>query len=178
MQPLVDRAAAVLRRQSVPVLPLRELARLVGQSGMAVSETVLLRAMAAEPERFRTVQPWRALPGVEPDPRARARLQAPARPSARPSPARARAPQPSPFPGRSAGEGEIWVLPGAPPERGDPPGVERAALRRLRATLVGLGWALDATSARDLARWAGMVLEGERFRGTLPLDQRAHVSEG
>jgi hypothetical protein len=69
--------------------------------------------------------------------------------------------------------GEVWILPGQGPGRTHPLHEERVLLRRLRATLVGLGWEVDRASARDLSRWAGMVLEGERFRRALSPDQRA-----
>jgi hypothetical protein len=61
MQPLVDRAAAVMDRLGNAAVPLAELVRLLREGGIAVSEPVLQRSLAAEPERFRLLEPWRAL---------------------------------------------------------------------------------------------------------------------
>ena len=61
MQPLVDRAAAVIDRLGTSAVPLAELVRLLREGGVAVSEPVLQRSLAAEPGRFRLIEPWRAL---------------------------------------------------------------------------------------------------------------------
>src|SRR5262245_43410412 len=61
MQPLVERAAAVLNRVGSAAVPLADLVRLLRDDGVAVSDSVLTRALNAEPGRFRVIEPWRAL---------------------------------------------------------------------------------------------------------------------
>lgn len=161
MVSLIERAALVLSRQSVAALPLAELVRLLAESGAPASRSVLLRALVAEPERFRVLKPLgvlaRAESGVG---------------GARGTPGRGVvADERACWRGPVRDAEEVWVLSG--PRAASRTAEERAVLRRLRATLVGLGWAVDATSARDLSRWAGMVLEGERLRRALSPDQRA-----
>jgi len=137
VQAPADRVTTIFRRLSMAAVPLPELAKLLGEEGFPVSEAVLLRSLAAEPERFRVLEPWRTLgrPCIE---------------------------------GSSPWDGHTWILPApaaAPREFADP---ERPALRRLRSTLIRLGWQLDRTCATDVARWLGMILEAERFRAELP----------
>jgi hypothetical protein len=139
MQPLAERAAAVVRRLSGPAVPLPELVRLLRESGIPVSGSVLLRALAAEPERFRVLEPCRAL-------RRAGRLDAP------------------------SWDALTWVVPAAAPEPRDPPDPQRPALRKLRTSLVRLGWQVDPHSSTDVARWFGMVLEAARFRAALQMD--------
>lgn len=161
MQPLAERAALVLQRLGAPAVPLPELARLLQGSGVVVSETVLLRALAAEPERFRVLDPWRAVPKLSGwDRRSRVSVA----------------------PG-AGGEGEAhwlartWVLAtGRPEPRGAEP--QQPALLRLRSTLVGLGRQVDPTCSTDVARWLAMVFEADRFRGVLVRDERRPTREG
>ena len=63
MLPLADRAAAVMKRLGRSVAPLPELTRALRENGVAVSEPVLLASLKAAPERFRVIEPWRALKG-------------------------------------------------------------------------------------------------------------------
>jgi hypothetical protein len=63
MLPLADSAAAVVNRIGRPVVSLPELTRLMRESGLSVSEAVLLRSLRAEPDRFRVIEPWRVLHG-------------------------------------------------------------------------------------------------------------------
>ena len=160
MVSLIERAALVLSRQSVAALPLAELVRLLAESGAPASRSVLLRALVAEPERFRVLKPLGVLARAESGVGGRGA-------HGRGVVADERACWRQPV--REAEE--VWILSG--PRAASRTAGERAVLRRLRATLVGLGWAVDATSARDLSRWAGMVLEGERLRRALSPDQRA-----
>lgn len=59
METLADRAARALARHPAPALPLDELLRQVRSGGAAVGPDVLLRALAARPDRFRLLDPWR-----------------------------------------------------------------------------------------------------------------------
>ena len=61
MQPLVERAAAVMNRMGRSAVPLAELVERLRDNGFSVSEAVLTRSLSAEPERFRLIEPWRAL---------------------------------------------------------------------------------------------------------------------
>ena len=61
MQPPVERAAALMTRLGRAAVPLDELVRLLREEGLALSEPVLLRSLAAESARFRLIEPWRAL---------------------------------------------------------------------------------------------------------------------
>jgi hypothetical protein len=141
MQPLVERAAVVVRRLDRAAVPLPELTRLLREGGTVVSEGVLLRSLVAEPERFRVLEPWRALRRFGES-------------------------------GETAWGRSAWVVPGPRPTPPDPLERQRPALRRLSATVAGLGWALDPTSSTDVARWFGMVLEAERFRSAVPAEGR------
>jgi hypothetical protein len=143
MQPLVDRAAAVVNRIGRSAVPTGEVVRLLRESGVAVSESVLLRSLNADPERFRVIEPWRALRGAH-------ALGAPA-------------------------GGTTWIVPARSAARDAGVSPRRPALERLHATLLALGWRLDRSSATDVARWFGMVLEAERLSDRLPPEQRASV---
>ena len=162
MLQVLERASAALQRQSVAALSIGELTRHVRESGTPISQTVLLRALAAEPDRFRVLRPWRTLT-------RRGRTAVERNGGIRRSGEDVTSEQYA----MGWDTEEAWILPfvGPGPDRSSP--TERKALRRLRSSLVGLGWALDATSSRDLSRWAGMVLEGETLRRTLTQDQRA-----
>jgi hypothetical protein len=59
MQTLADRAAETLARHPAPALPLDELVHQVRDGGAAVGPDVLLRALAARPDLFRVLDPWR-----------------------------------------------------------------------------------------------------------------------
>ena len=61
MQPLVERAASVMNRLGRSAVPLAELVERLRDNGFSVSEAVLMRSLSAEPERFRLIEPWRAL---------------------------------------------------------------------------------------------------------------------
>ena len=61
MQPLTERVTLLLQRFDGPAVPLPELVRLLRENGVAVSEPVLLRSLAAEPEHFRVLEPGRCL---------------------------------------------------------------------------------------------------------------------
>ena len=165
MQSLVERAAAVLRRQTVPRLPLRELLRLLRDSGVVVSEPVLIRALSGAPDRFRLVEPWRALAR-----RRGSRRAPPFTGRVREGPAGGRAEERN---GELPWEEDLWVLPSLAREPADAPSGERVALGRMRSSLVGLGWSVDATSSRDLSRWVALVREAESFRSRLSPDVRA-----
>lgn len=163
MLPLADRADAAVRRLGRPAVPLPELALALREQGSPVSESVLLRSLQAEPERFRLIQPWRALARGSRDPeeaqgvRARGATEAPSGAWTAAAGAWASAP---------------WVV--AAPEDGGarraeaaapiPPSPQRDALARMGRSLAGLGWGVDDGSATDVARWLGMVVEAERFR--------------
>jgi hypothetical protein len=140
MLSLAERAAILVHRSSLAAAPVPELVARLREAGVPVSEGVLMRSLAAEPERFRVLEPWRAILGG----------------------------------GRGSAPWEraAWVVPCC----GDAPGAcesERPALRRLRASVTGLGWQVDAASSADVARWLGMVLEWERFRERLTPEARA-----
>ena len=136
MHSLAERVSLLLERLDGPAVPLPELVRLLRESGVAVSEPVLIRSLTAEPERFRVLHPGRCL---------------------RASPSRAQLPWAQ----------WSWVVPPVQASPGAP-----AALRRMRAGLVRLGWQVDASSVTDLARWFGMVMEAERLRARLPVPVR------
>jgi hypothetical protein len=128
MQSLADRAAQILTRLGQPALSLGELARMIRESGAQVSETVLVRSLLAEPDRFRVIEPWRSVG------RTQSEAQDPPTPT-------------------------TWIVAAAGGES-----AARPALRRLSASVLQLGWRVDAASAPDTARWFAMVLETERFR--------------
>lgn len=113
-------------------------------------EHVLLRALMAEPRRFRIVDPWRGpwtLLGVRRH-AGRPRLQAALR---RRTPGFVDGPR-------------VVPRPGAPAFSGGP---ADAAVDRIRRTLIHLGWRVDDHSPTDLARWHRLVLEGQRLRSRL-----------
>lgn len=148
MEPLADRAARAAHRHPAAALPLGELARLVQESGTRVSHHVLLRALAADPERFRIVDPWRG---------PWARLAAD-----RGASRRRRRPNPT-IP-------DLVDGPRVVPRSGSvawSPGAAGPAVTRLRQSLIRLGWKVDDASPVDLARWYRLVLEGRRVHGRL-----------
>lgn len=144
MDALADRAARAAHRHPAAALPVPELARLVQESGARVSDEVLLRALLADPARFRIVDPWRG-------PWSRLR-----RGDVR---------------GRRRGRPHDLVDgPRVVPESGGSswtPGPAAPALARMRQTLIRLGWTVDDASPTDLARWHRLVLEGYRVRNRL-----------
>lgn len=150
MDPLADRADRAARHHPAAALPVRELARLVQDSGTRVPEHVLLRALLSEPRRFRIVDPWKG-PWTRLGVRrhaGRPRLQAALRRS---------------MPGLVDGP-RVVPRPGAPTCAGGP---AAAAADRMRRTLIHLGWRVDDHSPTDLARWHRLVLEGQRLGGRL-----------
>lgn len=150
MDALVDRAARAAHRHPAAALPLGELARLVQKSGARISDDVLLRALAADPARFRIVDPWRG-------PWCRLR-------TARRTGRRHRSGPPERTI-RDLMDGPR-VVPGAGTTAWSP-GPAGPALGRMRQTLIRLGWRVDDASPVDLARWHRLVLEGRRVRGRL-----------
>ena len=153
MQPLAERVDVVLKRLGGPAVQLSELARLMVESGVAVSETVLARTLAAEPARFRVLRPERAL-GARP-PHNGSRLS---------SGARAHLPERGgPTVPATAWTAQTWVLPADAPE-GPAQGPRRRSLRCLTASLLRLGWSIDPESRRDVAHWFALVVEAERLR--------------
>lgn len=172
MLPLIDRAAALLHRLGRSAVPVAELVRMLREGGAAVSEPVLLRALAAEPERFRLVEPARALRGIAEGAAGGAargaRFGAVARPAAGD-----RSTSDDGARTIAAWAASTWVVAASPLPRPELPEAQRPALRRLAATVGRLGWCLDTTSASDVARWFGMLVEEERFRRGLAPATRA-----
>jgi hypothetical protein len=150
MDALVDRATRAASRHPSPALRVPELARMVQGSGARVPDAVLLRALLAEPGRFRLIDPWRGpwstlledRRGGWPD-------------HAFPNPGRPRTLVDGPRLVPEAGETH-WT-----------PGPGSAALDRMRRTMIRLGWRIDDASHVDLARWHRLVLESTRVRRKL-----------
>ena len=152
MDALVERAARAAGRHPAPALRLRELATLVQESGASVSDTVLLRALAADPGRFRLVDPWKG---------PWCRLRGLRRGGAGPLGGAGRLPSHPP---------ELVDGPRVVPAPGGTawtPGPAGAAVTRLRQTMIRLGWRVDLASSTDLARWHRLVLESTRVRARL-----------
>jgi hypothetical protein len=150
MDTLVDRAARAASRHPSPALRVSELARMVQGSGTGVPDSVLLRALLAEPGRFRLIDPWRGpWSTLREHPRgARTDLALP------------NADRP-----RTLVDGPRLV-----PEAGEKrwtPGPGAAAADRMRRTMIRLGWRIDDASHVDLARWHRLVLESTRARRKL-----------
>lgn len=142
METLVERVARVTADHPSPALPLHELRAMVGGSGVAVTEDVLLQALDRARTRIRVLDPWRG----------------PWRSLVRPG-RRSGFPSDDPLPGSLTLEPWVVAGPGAPGGGG-----ESTVLGRMRGTLVHLGWVLDERSPVDMARWCGQVREGRRIR--------------
>lgn len=174
MESILDRAARVLAGHPAPALHLDELRRLVGGSGVGVTEEVLLRALRRGSGRFRMVDPWvgpwRTLEPSHPTrgtaiAHTRARTARVAREGGAP---------PEGTPGRRgvgglAGLGRPWVVarPSAQGRGG------RDGLRCLRQSLAHLGWTVDDGSPSEMARWCGLLHEERRVRRSARFDADA-----
>lgn len=142
MEPLVERIARATAGHPSPALPLHELRQMVGGSGVAVTENVLLQALDRARSRFRVLDPWRG----------------PWRSLIRPG-RRSGPPPDDPLPDTLALEPWVMTAPDAAGIDG-----ESTVLGRMRGTLVHLGWVLDEQSPVDMARWCGQVRESRRVR--------------
>lgn len=150
MDALVDRAAQAATRHPAPALRIRDLARIVQQSGAGVSDTVLLAALRRDPGRFRLVDPWRgpwstlrrntSPMGDSDDPRNDGTTS-------------------------SLLDGPRLVP--APGSKSWSPGPSAPTIQRMRQTMIRLGWRIDDSSPTDLARWHRLVLESTRVRARL-----------
>lgn len=59
MESLARRTALALSRHPAPAVPFGEAVRLARETGMPVTEEVLLRSLRTEPALFRVLEPWR-----------------------------------------------------------------------------------------------------------------------